>query len=157
MALNKYVFTATVTVPAGTTATPAAGEPGTGGPAGFGNSSISAGAVLFPQTLIKGTPVVLDTASALYIYLNGQGVLRAWVQGTDDVSHTAISNLVLSEGRNFRISEGSGLLRTGTGMWRYINRDTEPMQRVSEDTSNLDPITGCKPVTAPLAREKPAS
>jgi hypothetical protein len=40
----------------------------------------------------------------LYAALNGQGVLRAWVQGTDDVTHAAISNLRLSEGRNFRIS-----------------------------------------------------
>ena len=85
MALNRYVVTSTVTVPAGTPATPAAGEPGTGGAAGFGSAAISAGAVLYPQTMIRGTPVVLDSASALYTYLNGQGVLRAYMQGQDDV------------------------------------------------------------------------
>jgi hypothetical protein len=35
---------------------------------------------------------VLDSASPLYTYLNGQGGVRAYVQGTDDVSHAAISN-----------------------------------------------------------------
>jgi hypothetical protein len=40
------------------------------------------------------------------------------------------------------------------GMWRYIDRETEPMPQVSED---LDPLTGCKPVTAPQARQRPAS
>jgi hypothetical protein len=35
---------------------------------------------------------VLDSASPLYTYLNGQGAVRAYVQGTDDVSHAAISN-----------------------------------------------------------------
>jgi hypothetical protein len=39
-----------------------------------------------------GTPIVLDNASPLYSYLNGQGAVRAYVQGTDDVSHAAISN-----------------------------------------------------------------
>ena len=30
--------------------------------------------------------------SPLYTYLNGQGALRARVQGTDDVSHAALAN-----------------------------------------------------------------
>jgi len=51
MALSRYVLTATVTVPAGTAATPVAGEPETGGAAGQGSASISAGAVLWPQSL----------------------------------------------------------------------------------------------------------
>lgn len=38
------------------------------------------------------TPIVLDNANPLYSYLNGQGAVRAYVQGTDDVSHAAISN-----------------------------------------------------------------
>ena len=37
MAINRYVLTADVTVPAGTAATIVAGEPGTGAPAGPGN------------------------------------------------------------------------------------------------------------------------
>ena len=49
MALNRYVLTATVTVPAGSPATVAAGEPGTGGAAGFGTAGISAGYGAFPS------------------------------------------------------------------------------------------------------------
>ena len=54
MALARYVITSAVTVPAGTAATPAAGEPGTGGAAGYGNAAISAGAVLWPTDLHRG-------------------------------------------------------------------------------------------------------
>ncbi len=36
MALNRYTLTATVTIPAAAAATVVAGEPGTGGAAGFG-------------------------------------------------------------------------------------------------------------------------
>jgi hypothetical protein len=92
MALSRYVLTATTTVPAGTPATPAAGEPGTGGAAGYGSAAISAGAVLWLQTFPRGQVIMLDNASPLYSYLNGQGAVRAYVQGTDDVSHAAISN-----------------------------------------------------------------
>jgi hypothetical protein len=91
MALNRYVLTATVTVPAGTLATLVAGEPGTGGAAGFGNASTSAGYGLFPQTFIKGTPIILDPASALYTAI-GAGNLRAFVDGQDTVGHAALSN-----------------------------------------------------------------
>jgi hypothetical protein len=97
MDLTRYVIGAPVTVPAGTPATPAAGEPGIGGTAGFGNTGISAGHAAFPQTFVAGTPIVLDSASPLYTHLNGQGVLLPYQQGTDDVSHAAISNLLLSE------------------------------------------------------------
>jgi len=41
MALQRYVVTATVTVPAGTAATPVAGEPATGGAAGFGSAVLA--------------------------------------------------------------------------------------------------------------------
>ena len=92
MALSRYVITAPVIVPAGTPATSTAGEPGTGGAAGFGSTGISAGFAAFPQSFQPGTPIVLDNASPLYSYLNGQGAMRAYVQGTDDVSHAAISN-----------------------------------------------------------------
>jgi hypothetical protein len=52
MALSRYVLTATVTVPAGTAATPVAGEPATGGAAGFGSASTASGP-LYPATYIK--------------------------------------------------------------------------------------------------------
>jgi hypothetical protein len=60
--------------------------------AGFGCVGISAGYAAFPQSFQPGTPIVLDSASPLYTYLNGQGGVRAYVRGTDDVSHAAISN-----------------------------------------------------------------
>ena len=91
MALSRYVLMATVTVPAGTAATPVAGKPSTGGAAGYGSAATSAGAVLWPTTFIAGTAIVLDPAGALYAAI-GAGNLRAWVQGTDDVSHTATGN-----------------------------------------------------------------
>jgi hypothetical protein len=56
VALSGYVITAPVIVPAGTPATSTAGEPGTGGAAGFGNTGISAGYAAFPQTLQPGDP-----------------------------------------------------------------------------------------------------
>ena len=91
MALNRYVVTATTTVPAGTAATPTAGEPATGGAAGFGNASVSSGAGYFPQTFIAGTTIVLDPTGALYAAI-GAGNLRAYVQGQDDVGHAALAN-----------------------------------------------------------------
>jgi hypothetical protein len=97
MALARFVVISAVTVLAGTPATVVAGEPGTGGAAGHGTTGISAGYAAFPQSFQAGTPIVLDSASPLYTYLNGQGVLRPYVQGSDDVSHAAISNLGLAE------------------------------------------------------------
>jgi hypothetical protein len=90
MALNRYVVTATTTIPAGTAATPAAGEPATGGAAGYG-SAATTGGPLWPVTFLAGTPIVLDPAGALYAAI-GAGNLRAWVQGTNDVGHAALSN-----------------------------------------------------------------
>lgn len=66
MAISRYVLTATVTVPAGTAATPVAGEPSTGGAAGFGSASTSAAYGVFPQTFVRGTPIVLDPAGPVY-------------------------------------------------------------------------------------------
>ena len=60
------VLTATVTVPACTPATVTAGEPGTGGAAGYGNASVSAGYGVFPKTFIAGTAIILEPAGALY-------------------------------------------------------------------------------------------
>lgn len=91
MALGRYVVTATTTVPAGTAATPTPGEPETGGAAGFGSAAVTSGQ-LFATTFLAGTPIVLDTGLALYAALNGAGVLRAYVPGTDDVGHAALAN-----------------------------------------------------------------
>lgn len=91
MALNRYVLTATVTVPAGTPATPVPGSPGTGGADGFGNASTSAGFGLWPQTFIQGTAIVLDPAGPLFTAI-GAGNLRLFTQGTDDAGHAALAN-----------------------------------------------------------------
>jgi hypothetical protein len=47
-----------------------------------------------PVTMIANNAPepVLDSASPLYTYLNGQGALRPYQQETDDVSRAAISN-----------------------------------------------------------------
>lgn len=92
--LQRFVITAPVTVAAGTVATMVAGEPGTGGAAGFGNLAISAGAEDWPTTFVQGQVITLDsgTPSPLYTALNGAGVLRPYVQGQDDVGHAALSN-----------------------------------------------------------------
>jgi hypothetical protein len=58
---------------------------------GFG-SAATTGGPLFATTFLKGTPLVLDTGSALYRALNGAGGLRAWVPGTDDRGGAALSN-----------------------------------------------------------------
>jgi hypothetical protein len=91
MALNRYVLTATVVVPAGTPATPVPGSPGTGGPDGFGNAATSAGFGLWPQTFIQGTAIVLDPAGPLFTAI-GAGNLRLFTQGVDDVGHAALAN-----------------------------------------------------------------
>ena len=54
MALSRFVLTATVTVTPDALATPVAGEPGTGGAAGFGNTSTSAGYGIFANTFPGG-------------------------------------------------------------------------------------------------------
>ena len=90
MALSRYVLTATVTVPAGTPATVAAGEPGTGGAAGYGSKSTSAGIGYFGQTFIAGTAIVLDPAGALFTAI-GAGNLRAWAD-TEAVGHAGLAN-----------------------------------------------------------------
>jgi hypothetical protein len=90
MALNRYVLTASVTVPAGTAATVVAGEPGTGGAAGHG-SAATTGGPLQATTYLSGTPIILDPAGSLYTAI-GASNLRAFADGTDTVSHAALSN-----------------------------------------------------------------
>ncbi len=84
-----------------------AGEPGTGGPAGFGNSATIVAAAGsqgkyglpgMPLTLLAGTPIWADsaagfaTAPQLLYQAIGASNLRAYVQGTDDVGHAALAN-----------------------------------------------------------------
>jgi hypothetical protein len=94
--LGRYVVTQSYTIPQGTLSTVTAGEPGTGGAAGYGNAATSAGYGTFAsgQLIPPGTVMWLDsgTPSALYTALNGAGVLRAYVPGQDDVGHAALSN-----------------------------------------------------------------
>ena len=96
MALNRYVLTATVTVPADTIATVVAGEPGTGGASGFGSAqSVSPATAtkfgLWPMTFLSGQAIVLDPAGALYAAI-GAGNLTAWIDGASNVGHQALSN-----------------------------------------------------------------
>ena len=90
MALNRYVLTATVTITPGTAATPTPGEPGTGGPAGYGSAARTGGG-LYPVTFLAGTPIILDPAGSLYPAL-GAGNLRPYLEGTDDVGQAALAN-----------------------------------------------------------------
>lgn len=43
-------------------------------------------------TWFAGQPLWLDTAGQLYAALGGSGNLRAWIDGTDNVSHYGLSN-----------------------------------------------------------------
>jgi hypothetical protein len=75
MALARYKLTSTVTVPAGTAAAVVAGEPGTGGAAGYGSALVSAGIVparwAAGFTFIKGIVIMLDPAGAVYAAIGG--------------------------------------------------------------------------------------
>jgi hypothetical protein len=96
MALSRYVLTSTVTLTAAQAVAVIAGEPGTGGAAGYGNTAVTPGTpsgsyANVPLTFLEGTAIVLDPAGALYAAI-GSGNLRAYTQGTDDVGHAALSN-----------------------------------------------------------------
>jgi hypothetical protein len=94
MTINKYALTSTVTIPAGVVTTPVAGEPATGGVAGYGNSSATPAASeygLWPTTYQQGQVIELDPAGAVYAAI-GAGNLAAFRDGSDDVGHAAISN-----------------------------------------------------------------
>ncbi len=94
--LQKFVVTADFTIPPGTAATVVAGAPGTGGAAGSGGAPLAAGQVQapWPVTVRRNQVIMLDsgTPSPLYTALNTAGVLRAYVQGQDDVGHAALAN-----------------------------------------------------------------
>lgn len=98
ISLNRFVVTQNVVIPAGVLATVVAGEPGTGGAAGFGDDELAPtttqGGTYFPEQIVAGSVLLLDsgTPSQLYAYLNGLPALRPYVQGQDDVGHAALSN-----------------------------------------------------------------
>jgi hypothetical protein len=89
VAIGRYVLTADTSVAAGTAAAPVAGEPETGGQAGYGSAATTSGP-LWPASYRKNQVIVLDTASALYTALSAN--LRAYVPGTDDRGGAALSN-----------------------------------------------------------------
>ena len=91
MAVQRYVVTQDVTVPAGTPSAPAAdgtvSYPGPGAPAAWAEG--------FPVTFQAGQVIELDpatTAGAALQAAIGVGNLRAYVQGTDDAGHAALAN-----------------------------------------------------------------
>jgi hypothetical protein len=95
--LQRYVVDAPAAmpwpvIPAGTPSIPAALQPGTGGPAGRGNAAISAGAGIYPQSLLPGQVVVLDPAGAVYAAISAVCTLRPYVQGQDDRGGAGLSN-----------------------------------------------------------------
>lgn len=71
----------------------------TGPDSGIGQDVLVAGtapaggqAGVLPQTsFLVGTPIVLDPAGALYAAIGGSN-LRAWIVGTDNVSHACLGN-----------------------------------------------------------------
>ena len=98
MALSRFVLTTTVTTVPDVAATVVAGEPATGGAAGYGNAATATPATaarygLWPMTFIQGTTIMLDPAPANGLYAAiGAGNLRPYVQGQDDAGHAALAN-----------------------------------------------------------------
>lgn len=114
MALARYVLTADVVVTADTLATVVAGEPGTGGAAGYGNASTAPSGTqgkygIFPSGASgsgspysaglwqKGMVIWADSSAGstgpqLLYQAIGSANLRAFVDGQDTVGHGAISN-----------------------------------------------------------------
>jgi hypothetical protein len=92
MALNRYVLTADVSIAASSAAAVVAGEPSSGGEAGYGSDEVvTGGEGYFTVVLLKNTVIMLDPAGAVFTDI-GSGNLRAYVQGQDDVGHAGLSN-----------------------------------------------------------------
>jgi hypothetical protein len=92
MAVSRYVVVADTTVPAGTAAAPVAGEPATGGAAGYG-SAATTGGPLWATAYARGQVIVLDPAGSLYAaIIAAGGTLRAFTDGTDAAGRPGISN-----------------------------------------------------------------
>lgn len=102
MALSRFVVTASVTLTPDVVATVVAGEPGTGGPAGFGNAATGGGVGsagkfgLFPMNYPAGTVIMADSTAGntgpQLLYQAFGANIRPYVQGQDDVGHAALSN-----------------------------------------------------------------
>lgn len=102
MALTRYVVTALVTLSPDTIATVTAGEPGTGGAAGYGSTATVAPGTsgkyelwspqIQPGTVVYADPSAGTTGPQLLYQAIGSGNLRAWVDGQDDVGHAGLSN-----------------------------------------------------------------
>jgi hypothetical protein len=102
MALARFVVTANVTVSPDTISTVVAGEPGTGGPSGYGNTStVSPGTGgkygWLPVSFQPGMVIYADSSAGttgpqLLYQAIGAGNLRAFVDGQDNVGHAALSN-----------------------------------------------------------------
>lgn len=78
MAINQYVLTANVTVPAGTPDTPVAGEPMTGGlssESGTVDETPGTWAQPWATTFVKGQKIMLDPSGQLFTAI-GSGNLR---------------------------------------------------------------------------------
>jgi len=106
VALARYVLTANVTLTPDTVAAIVAGEPGTGGPAGFGSSATiipaagsqgKYGLPGMPLTLLAGTAIYADSAAGfatapqlLYQAIVASN-LRAW-SDTEAVGHQGLAN-----------------------------------------------------------------
>jgi hypothetical protein len=101
MAVSRFVLTATVVLPPDVAVTVVtAGEPGTGGAAGFGNVAGTDAAshwgdegATFPEGMVIEADSSAGTTPPQLLYQAiGAGNLRAYVQGQDDVGHAGISN-----------------------------------------------------------------
>jgi hypothetical protein len=103
MALSRFVLTSSVTLTPDVAATVVAGEPGTGGPAGFGGAPTAATPTAgkygnLPVSFQEGQVIYADSAAGtdtgakLLYQAIGAGNLRAYVQGSDDVGHQALAN-----------------------------------------------------------------
>jgi len=106
MALSRFVLITNVTLTPDAVAAVVAGEPGTGGPAGFGNSATIVPSALsegkyglpgMPLTLLAGTAIYADsaagfaTAPQLLYQAIGAANLRAW-SDTEAVGHAGLAN-----------------------------------------------------------------
>jgi hypothetical protein len=102
MALGRFVITAAVTITPDVAATVTAGEPGTGGAAGYGGAPRVAPGTsgkydTVPLMFTPGTVIVADSSAGstgpqlLYAAI-GAGNLRAFVDGQDTVGHAALGN-----------------------------------------------------------------
>lgn len=93
MALSRFVVTSTVTLTPDTLAAVTAGEPGTGGAAGYGNAATvtpgtSGKYELWSPQIQAGTVIYADstagsTGPQLLYQAIGAGNLRPWVDGQD--------------------------------------------------------------------------